>query len=696
MSRIAPFVAPRSSTKFLVNQQVGHGHIGQVFKARDVRSKKVVTLKASLDGGKASFLVPLLASFHDSVNYYLVTEFFGGNDLAIRIGSSGKFTDEQARFYAAELVATLEELREKGIIHRDIKPAKIMFTPEGRLRLTDFGSAKKFYGGTTPLIQSSGSSFFFDVQPEEDSGIFVLPDIEDAPFTAKDTVGTPAYMAPELHLGKPYSFEVDIHSAGLPFAHGCLAIEDIKNSVLDGVLTFQDTDGVSEVAQDPLKRMLGKNRMSLEDIKGHPYFHNVPWDRVERQTLLPPYRPFIPVSSMNQKVNPFPIGEKYIKATDPKPHFSYASSRLLDGYYTVPSKAKQVALNISSLMDKVTGLNTLTPLDLVWVTPLLAKLPHVSSHTPPTVVSSPVPILLRTSPSVSTLAPEMQAFDRDRLLPYTEGQSGRLPQLSPEEEVPMNLKAPRGRLPSREVRAKLLSRPKSKEARRTAEKLEEKAARTPFADITNATGGLHRHANLRRPSRQMTTTKTLESRLPVPIQIVSVCQPMVCSPHEMVIQSISTIIEYPEAPPTPLEVIDSRKISNVQSNRTTDQKSGGIERALPPRTLSPQLRQLHLPGIVKARGSAPRNSDEPLSPAYSSNLKMESNRICQSGQPIPTIGPKHKILMKNANTVSKRDRQLHFEHSFAHSILVVPVRRLWVRMSMIASRLMKNWTGCSD
>ncbi|KAG5639488.1 hypothetical protein H0H81_000626 [Sphagnurus paluster] len=774
MLSIAPFVAPRSSAEFIVTQRIGHGKTGQVFKARDVRSEQVVALKvipksrildsdvyaeqdiqASLDNGKTSFLVPLLASFHDSANYYLVTEFFGGNDLSIHIGSSGKFEEEQARFYAAELVAILGELQDKCIIHRDIKPANFMFTPQGHLRLIDFGCAKKFYKGSAPLVTSSGSSFFFDVQPEEDSGIFVLPEMKEVPFTASESVGTPAYMAPAVHMGKAYSFEVDVHSVGvmlfqmltgrLPFGHGCTSLADVRSSVLQGMVVFEDSDGVSEVAQDLVKRMLSKDGMTVEAIKAHPYFLNVPWDRVERQTLLPPRQPFIPASSMTQKVNPFPIGEKYIPSTDPKPFFSYVSPRLQDGYHRVPSRAKQIGSKLSFLFDNVTGLNTLAPLDLTHATSMVAQLPPINSHAPPTFV--PTPALFCISPSEPALALEDYSFDVDRLLPHAERRRGTLPSLKPEEEVPVDLRAPRGKLPSQEVRTKLLSRLKSGAALRTAEKLEyrnikvksevrirvsepkvksvqhsspviimprnevkplrvQKKAmdgptpRMPLADISNTTDRLQRRANIRRPPRQAaaTTIKTLESRLPVPIQVIPALQTVVCEPCPTVIEPSSTIIEYPEVPPTPREVADSMKseFGDHHRRRQDEGSNIGVQRPSLPMRKSVQLRHLHLPDIVKARPSAPTFPDASFSPAPSSKTKAELTRIRQYDQPTPAsaTGPTHKEPVTNANAISSRARQLHLKHQFACS--TPRARRLWIRIALLVSRLVKNWMGCHD
>ena len=86
-----------------------------------------------------------------------------GGDLRFHICRYRKFTEEQTKFFIANMVAALEFVHSKNIIHRDIKPENLVFDSDGYLRTTDFGIARV-------------------LRPENH----------------QDTSGTPGYMAPEV------------------------------------------------------------------------------------------------------------------------------------------------------------------------------------------------------------------------------------------------------------------------------------------------------------------------------------------------------------------------------------------------------------------------------------------------------------------------------------------------------------------
>ncbi|KLO13481.1 Pkinase-domain-containing protein, partial [Schizopora paradoxa] len=84
-----------------------------------------------------------------------------------------------ARFYAAELVTGVYFLHHHGIIHRDLKPENLLINRDGHLVISDFGLAHDVSSGCPTMY-----------------------------------AGTPGYVAPEMHLHKRYSFEVDMWSVG--------------------------------------------------------------------------------------------------------------------------------------------------------------------------------------------------------------------------------------------------------------------------------------------------------------------------------------------------------------------------------------------------------------------------------------------------------------------------------------------------
>ncbi|KRX03159.1 Protein kinase-like domain [Pseudocohnilembus persalinus] len=128
--------------------------------ARSVMNER--NLLGKIDNG---FMINMKWAFQDREYLYLVMDQLTGGDLDTHM-QKHKFTEKQAQFCLACLILALEYLREKKIIHRDIKPQNIVFDDKGYLRLTDMGIAKPF--------------------KQNNSG---------------DTSGTALYMAPEVPIG---------------------------------------------------------------------------------------------------------------------------------------------------------------------------------------------------------------------------------------------------------------------------------------------------------------------------------------------------------------------------------------------------------------------------------------------------------------------------------------------------------------
>jgi serine/threonine protein kinase len=92
-------------------------------------------------GDRSSWIVQLHYAFQDKDHLFLVLEFMGGGDLLNLLVERDTFPEEMTRFYIAEMILALEETHSLGYIHRDIKPDNFLFTPEGHIRVSDFGLA---------------------------------------------------------------------------------------------------------------------------------------------------------------------------------------------------------------------------------------------------------------------------------------------------------------------------------------------------------------------------------------------------------------------------------------------------------------------------------------------------------------------------------------------------------------------------
>mmetsp|Transcript_21705 Transcript_21705/g.15547 ORF Transcript_21705/g.15547 Transcript_21705/m.15547 type:complete len:121 (+) Transcript_21705:369-731(+) len=86
--------------------------------------------------------MPLNFAFQDAKHVYLVMEFVNGGELYYHIRKEKRFSEQQAKFYVAEIVLALEYLHNKGVVYRDLKPENILLDCRGHVRLTDFGLSK--------------------------------------------------------------------------------------------------------------------------------------------------------------------------------------------------------------------------------------------------------------------------------------------------------------------------------------------------------------------------------------------------------------------------------------------------------------------------------------------------------------------------------------------------------------------------
>ncbi len=207
---------------------LGAGGMGEVYRARDTRLGRDVALKVLPDAMAhdaermarfhreaqvlASLNHPNIAAIHGLEESggvrALVMEFVDGATLAERlVGARGARPEEGERRsplpvhdalpIARQIAEALEYAHEHGVIHRDLKPANIKITPEGTVKVLDFGLAKALGA------EASGSS---DVSNS--------PTLTAAATQAGVIIGTAAYMSPEQARGKAVDRRADIWSFG--------------------------------------------------------------------------------------------------------------------------------------------------------------------------------------------------------------------------------------------------------------------------------------------------------------------------------------------------------------------------------------------------------------------------------------------------------------------------------------------------
>jgi len=203
------------------------------------------------------FIMTLVRTFERQKYVYILTELITGGELHNAIRQIPTVLSRaHAQFYTGSLVIILEELAEKNIVYRDLKPENVMLDQQGYLKLIDFGIAKK------------------------------LPEGKNRTFTL---IGTPHYMAPEIIRGHGYGTEVDLWSLGvmlfefvcgyLPFGDDLEDPTEVCTAVLRDPLKFptryRDQTGQALVqglvCRQPKKR-LGSGLQGYDEVKSAEYF----------------------------------------------------------------------------------------------------------------------------------------------------------------------------------------------------------------------------------------------------------------------------------------------------------------------------------------------------------------------------------------------------------------------------------------
>merc|ERR1712137_1080057 len=229
----------------------------QVKKVKGEIPKEVQRECALLEENDHPFIVALVKTFRSVNSIYMLQECLSGGELhdAIRRIPT-VLSRAQGQFYAGSLVLIINELSERNIVYRDLKPENVMLDQQGYLKLIDFGIAKKLSEGKTRTYTM---------------------------------IGTPHYMAPEVMRGHGYGTEVDLWSLGvmlyefvcgyLPFADDLDDPTEVCTAVLKDPLTFpgryRDQHGKTLMqgflCRQPKKR-LGSGIHGFEDVRSSEFF----------------------------------------------------------------------------------------------------------------------------------------------------------------------------------------------------------------------------------------------------------------------------------------------------------------------------------------------------------------------------------------------------------------------------------------
>jgi serine/threonine protein kinase/Tol biopolymer transport system component len=286
-------LAAEGAERYQILEPVGGGGMGVVYKARDLRLGRIVALKflppelTRDPEAKERFLQeartastldhPNVCTVHEigedaDGRLFLAMAFYDGETLKKRLGEGPLPVDEAADI-AKQVAQGLTKAHRQGIIHRDVKPANLMLTGDGVVKILDFGIAK-LAGSAALGLTRAGSS-----------------------------VGTPAYMSPEQARGEEVDGRSDVWSLGavlyemlagrrpFPGDHDQAVIYAVLNEAPKplGTLRVDVPEELARIVGRMLEKDPGQRYPSMAEVVADlRAFRNEPGTGTMQRTIAPP------------------------------------------------------------------------------------------------------------------------------------------------------------------------------------------------------------------------------------------------------------------------------------------------------------------------------------------------------------------------------------------------------------------------
>lgn len=262
----------------------------------------VLAEKDALSSAKDSWVIGLHYTFQDDSYLYMVMDYLPGGDLMTHLMRKDTFTEDETRFYIAELVEAVDYIHTHlHYIHRDIKPDNIVFGSDGHIQLLDFGLCK--YDPPVP------STIAEDTVPDETELARKTP-ARRAPRhprreALQSVVGTPDYMGPEVYRKAPYGKECDWWSVGIimfemlfggpPFSdeHHDPSVTSLRVMQWRRHFHMAPDPNVGREARDLLHGLIcdPQDRLGADEIRAHPFFRGLDFKLLRE--MDPPIKPVV-------------------------------------------------------------------------------------------------------------------------------------------------------------------------------------------------------------------------------------------------------------------------------------------------------------------------------------------------------------------------------------------------------------------
>jgi protein kinase A len=301
--------------EYIVKQTLGTGSFGRVKLAFSLKENKYYALKilkkieiqklkqvdhilseiSILNMTDHPFIVKMKGITQNEQYLYILLEYVQGGELFTYLRTVQSLKNEEAVFYAAQVILMFEYLHSKNIVYRDLKPENLLIDAQGYLKLTDFGFAKVIDNRTYTLC------------------------------------GTPEYLAPEILLQKGHGKPVDWWCLGILIYEMLVGIDPFSDeepmavyqNILKGRIKFPsifDKDAKSLIKHllvADLGKRYGNLKAGVNDIKEHRWLSDLDWKKLIARNLKPLYIPKLKSDGDTSNYSQYPESPTIPKSLKP-------------------------------------------------------------------------------------------------------------------------------------------------------------------------------------------------------------------------------------------------------------------------------------------------------------------------------------------------------------------------------------------
>uniref|UniRef100_A0A6I8P4P0 Ribosomal protein S6 kinase n=1 Tax=Ornithorhynchus anatinus TaxID=9258 RepID=A0A6I8P4P0_ORNAN len=236
----------------------GHLYAMKVLKKATLKVRDRVRTKMERDilaDVNHPFVVKLHYAFQTEGKLYLILDFLRGGDLFTRLSKEVMFTEEDVKFYLAELALGLDHLHNLGIIYRDLKPENILLDQEGHIKLTGKRALPQSAPGKGTPVARQGASW---------------------PRLLSLLAPRPRFR-PEQGGHRPREESLLL----------------LRNGRIHGSRGGQPPGPHAQCGLVVLRGVDGSGTDGAEEIKRHVFYSTIDWNKLYRREIKPPFKPAV-------------------------------------------------------------------------------------------------------------------------------------------------------------------------------------------------------------------------------------------------------------------------------------------------------------------------------------------------------------------------------------------------------------------